>query len=358
MVHVMEPMFDIGYLGLVIALGVRLLMEQSGSARRFGVMAILLGGGDAFHLIPRVISHLSLGGFEAHAAMLSWGEFVTSITMTIFYVLFYHYYRERTEDFSSSKRVVIYALAALRIGLTLMPQNGWGAEGSYAFGIVRNIPFVLMGALLILWVMQHKKADGLQHIALLIFLSFLFYVPVVLGARFIPLLGMLMIPKTVAYVFIVRAGYRYFIPTIRTDHFLKLATTFLVLGLVAGVFYREFTRMHRWELGTTLRVTHVHLIALGFLFFFALYAILKTEPEVPTSLSRALTTYITGLSWTVVGFVVRGIYTVVSEGSVRFPDAILSAMAGIGHVILAVGLVWTLVILIRTENRRRGEHAI
>ncbi|MDU2898760.1 MAG: hypothetical protein E7B88_08070 [Finegoldia magna] len=95
---IFESLFDVIYLSVLVALGVRLLLEKTKGANLFGIMAIVLGLGDGFHLLPRVISHLSPGGFEAHAAALSWGQFVTSITMTIFYVLYYHYYRLQSND--------------------------------------------------------------------------------------------------------------------------------------------------------------------------------------------------------------------------------------------------------------------
>ena len=81
---IFESLFDLLYLGLVLALGIRLLVERQKTAKLFGVMAIILGLGDAFHLLPRIIAHLSPLGFEGHAFALSWGQFITSITMTIF----------------------------------------------------------------------------------------------------------------------------------------------------------------------------------------------------------------------------------------------------------------------------------
>ena len=102
-----ESFFDIGYLILVIAFGIRLLLENNKEAKLFGIMAILLGAGDSFHLLPRVISHLSPGGFEANLAALSWGKFVTSITMTIFYVLFYYFYRSQSKDLDNKKKILV-----------------------------------------------------------------------------------------------------------------------------------------------------------------------------------------------------------------------------------------------------------
>ena len=96
---IVESLFDVTYLSLVIGLGIRLLLEKSKDAKLFGLMAILLGAGDAFHLLPRIVSHLNPKGFEGHSFALSWGQFITSITMTIFYVLYY-----------SSKYDIIYII--------------------------------------------------------------------------------------------------------------------------------------------------------------------------------------------------------------------------------------------------------
>ena len=61
--------------------------------------------------------------------------------MTVFYVLYYYFYRRQSGDTDKNKMLIIYALALVRIILVLMPMNNWGtAEGNYMFGIYRNIP--------------------------------------------------------------------------------------------------------------------------------------------------------------------------------------------------------------------------
>ena len=55
----------------------------------------------------------------------------------------------------------------------------------------------------------HNDKDYI-YMAIAVFLSFAFYVPVVLWGTTIRIVGMLMIPKTLAYVWIVLIGYRYF----------------------------------------------------------------------------------------------------------------------------------------------------
>ena len=83
--------------------------------------------------------------------------------MTIFYVQFYHYYASQSKDYDTNKRHIIYALALIRIILTVLPQNKWGtAQENYMFGIYRNIPFAIMGAFLIYWCYKNRDKEGLK----------------------------------------------------------------------------------------------------------------------------------------------------------------------------------------------------
>ena len=83
---VMETIFDIVYLCTVIALGVRMITGagERKQIKLFGIMAVVLGCGDAFHLVPRAYA-LCTDGLANHAAALGFGKLVTSVTMTVFY---------------------------------------------------------------------------------------------------------------------------------------------------------------------------------------------------------------------------------------------------------------------------------
>lgn len=346
---IFESLFDVIYLSVLVAVGVRLLLEKTKGAKLFGIMAMVLGLGDGFHLIPRVISHLSPGGFEAHSAALSWGQFVTSITMTIFYVLYYHYYRLQSNDTDNSKKWMIYGLAALRIILVSLPQNNWGsADGNYMFGIYRNIPFLIMGILLIIWSYKKKDMDCFKHMWLLISLSFLFYVPVVLFSKTIPAIGALMMPKTVAYFLIVWFGFKHFVSDFGANNLFANSITLLIMGLIGGVFYREFTKFYAFTDATHLGKIHVHTLVLGFVVSLLMYLLAKDMKDVK-ALKKPYEIYLTGLVFTVVNMVVIGIYEVVSEGEDVIVRAAIDGTSGIGHVILAVGIVW---LFVRTYNLR------
>ena len=211
---IMETLFDVVYLTLVITIGLRMIRGSQGNGqfRLFGIMVVVLGAGDAFHLIPRAVA-LCTTGLEHYTAALGMGKWITSITMTIFYVLLYYVWRQRYHI--TGKRgltAAVYVLAGLRILLCMMPQNQWlSADAPLSCGIYRNIPFALLGILVIVLFYRSAREQGDRAFGwmwLTIVLSFAFYIPVVLWADTIPMIGMLMIPKTCAYVWTVLIGYK------------------------------------------------------------------------------------------------------------------------------------------------------
>ncbi len=131
--------------------------------------------------------------------------------MTIFYVILYHIGKRRYGLHSRALTGAVYALAAARIGLCLFPQNAWlSANPPLSWGIWRNVPFALLGALVIVVFLRGARQAGdraFRWMWLAIVLSFAFYIPVVLWADIVPLVGMLMIPKTCAYVWVVWMGF-------------------------------------------------------------------------------------------------------------------------------------------------------
>ena len=211
---IVETLFDTVYLTTVILLGIRMIEKCGGRQqyRLFGIMAIVLGIGDSFHLFPRAIA-LCTTGLENFTFALGLGKLITSVTMTVFYILLYYVWRIRYHISGGKELTVsVYLLSALRILLCLFPQNGWlRANPPLSWGIYRNIPFALLGFLVIILFYREagqRKDTAFRWMWLTIVLSFGFYIPVVLWADAVPMLGMLMIPKTCAYVWTVLIGYR------------------------------------------------------------------------------------------------------------------------------------------------------
>ena len=208
-----ETGFDVIYLTTVIVLGIIMMIKGKGRKEYFlfGVMAVTLGCGDAFHLVPRALA-LCTTGLESYTVWLGLGKWITSVTMTVFYVLLYYIWRIRYQIKGAvGVTVAVYALSAIRIALCFFPQNDWlSADAPLSWGIYRNIPFALLGILIIvLFYRSAKKNQDKEYrfMWLTIVLSFGFYIPVVLWADTYPWLGFLMMPKTCAYVWTVLIGF-------------------------------------------------------------------------------------------------------------------------------------------------------
>ena len=210
---IVETLFDAVYLISVITIGILMIRGSKGNHqfRLFGWMAVVLGVGDSFHLVPRALA-LCTTGLENYTVPLGIGKWITSVTMTVFYVLLYYVWRQRYQiKGRQGLTAAMYILAGMRIILCMMPQNRWlSAEAPLSWGIYRNIPFALLGLLIIVLFYRSAKEHedkAFRWMWLTIVLSFGFYIPVVLRADTIPMIGMLMIPKTCAYVWTVLIGY-------------------------------------------------------------------------------------------------------------------------------------------------------
>lgn len=208
-----ETVFDVCYLVGVVTLGIIMIKNSRGNKqyRLFGFMAVVLGLGDAFHLVPRAIA-LCTTGLENFTFALGMGKFITSITMTVFYILLYYVWRIRYNvKGKKGYTIAVYLASAARILLCLCPENAWtSAQSPLSWGIYRNIPFTILGLIVIYLFYKSSREHNdvlFKNMWLTIVISFGFYLPVVLFADIVPIIGMLMIPKTLAYVWTVWIGY-------------------------------------------------------------------------------------------------------------------------------------------------------
>ena len=210
-----ETIVDVLYLGFAITAGLIMLIKGNQPlVKKFGLMAVLLGAGDSFHLVPRSYA-LWTAGLEANAAALGIGKLITSVTMTIFYLILFYIWRERYKIKDGKKlTVTMWTLAVLRVALCMLPQNQWLAyRQPLLFGVLRNIPFAIIGVIIIvIFAHEAKKAEDaiFRSMPLAVALSFGFYLPVVLFSGIVPIVGVLMIPKTMAYVWIIFMGWQLY----------------------------------------------------------------------------------------------------------------------------------------------------
>ena len=120
-----------------------------------------------------------------------------------------------------------------------------------------------------------------------------------------------------------------------------ISFTYLILGLIAGVFYRELTRASNFTGETVLRGVHTHILVLGFVFFLVVLLLEKNlELSKLKSIKAWVITYQVAFVAVIATMVVRGVAEV--KG---FEVAGLSHMAGVSHTLLGIALIWFMVLL-------------
>ncbi|MDR1628967.1 MAG: hypothetical protein LBS36_01955 [Oscillospiraceae bacterium] len=201
-----EVVFDALYLIAAAVIGFFILKNAAAAAQTLaGVAALVLAGGDLFHLAPRIAAVLTGSDAKIQKA-LGAGKLITSVTMTAFYLLLWHIgLLLFAPAVSAGWTALVYALAAVRVALCCFPQNRWfEAAPPVKWGVYRNVPFALLGAVVaVLYGTSAQAFPALRLMWLAVTLSFAFYLPVVLWANKNRRLGMLMLPKTGMYMWIL-----------------------------------------------------------------------------------------------------------------------------------------------------------
>jgi hypothetical protein len=121
----------------------------------------------------------------------------------------------------------------------------------------------------------------------------------------------------------------------------QTANFYMILGLVSGLFAREFTHINDFEGDTPLDTLHTHLLALGMLFFLVVLALEKLFALTESRLFKWFyLLYNGGLLLTVAVMTLRGTLAVLDASPTGGADTALAWTAGFGHIVLTVGLIF------------------
>jgi len=184
-------------------------------ADRFRWAFLLLALGDTGHVGFRVVAY-ALGGLDANPLWVGLGALATAITVTFFYVLMLDIWRVRFNQKYGWFEYLLLASVPARFIVMALPGNDWGSTVPPVFwGPFRNVFLMILGLGVLYLILRDslKAKDSLfRNVAYCIFFSYLFYTPVIFWVREIPMLGMLMIPKTIMYVDIAFLAYKGLYP--------------------------------------------------------------------------------------------------------------------------------------------------
>jgi hypothetical protein len=213
-----EVVFNVTYLIVVWTLVVMMARRLPSVAPadrpvavRFTWAFALLALGDTGHVGFRVLAY-ALGGLAAHPALVGLGALSTAYTVTIFYILMLDIWRLRYNKPLGIFGGVLLAAGIVRLVVMAFPQNQWGQiVAPYDWSLLRNALLVVQGLGVMYLILRDAIRAGdtpFKWIGIMIAFSYAFYAPVILWSAQVPMLGMLMIPKTCAYLAVAIIGYR------------------------------------------------------------------------------------------------------------------------------------------------------
>ena len=145
----MEAIFDAAYLIFDLVAAILFFTFSQGKILfiLYGILTLTLCGGDAFHLVPRIIRAVR-GSNDKIKRQLGIGLQVSSVTMTIFYIILMYVWKFTFPEIKIPAMIeaIIWISAIVRIVICLFPQNNWCTdEGNMKLSIIRNAVFAVTG---------------------------------------------------------------------------------------------------------------------------------------------------------------------------------------------------------------------
>lgn len=223
MTEIGEISFNIIYLTFIWILVAKMYVYRANIhndpkqiAKMLMIGFFLLALGDTGHVGFRVVA-FALGGLETNALLVGLGALSTAITVGFLYMIILEVWRKQ---FDKPKNLIYWILlitGIIRLVIFIFPQNNWGnVVPPFGFSIARNIPLMIQGigvAILILKDANKTNNRVFKQFAYCIFVSYLFYTPVIFFVQILPVIGMLMIPKTLAYMAMAWITYNSYFKT-------------------------------------------------------------------------------------------------------------------------------------------------
>ncbi len=212
-----EIAFNVAYLVVVWALVVAMFARRDRPAAADRQVArltrwafLLLALGDTGHVGFRVWAY-GQGGLDAAVGLagrtvglVGLGALATAITVTMFYVLMLMMWQARFGRPYGWFGALLLASVALRFALMLPAGNAWDSPMPVQpWSLLRNLPLMVLGLGVAYLILRDARRAGdrlFQWIGAWILVSYACYLPVILFVQAVPAIGMLMIPKTLAYL--------------------------------------------------------------------------------------------------------------------------------------------------------------
>lgn len=127
----------------------------------------------------------------------------------------------------------------------------------------------------------------------------------------------------------------------------RVSMFYMIFGLLAGVYYREFSKLFDFTGQSQLGVLHTHILVLGMLFFL-IVLLLERSFSLSThkNYKKFYIIYNSGLGLTLLMMLINGSMTTMGLSI----SPALSGIAGLGHIILTIGLIYFFNVLLQSVS--------
>ena len=224
-VAIFETGFNVVYLlvvwALVILMAVKLKKvagKNLPAAKWILAAFVLLAAGDSGHVGFRVAAHLmndlnkEVMVFGSPMSLVGIGMMTTAFTVTLFYMVMVFVWQTRYHKPANWLTNLVMGAGVARLAFMALPANQWGnVVPPQPVSLYRNLFLIVQGVGIIglfLYSAYKENDTPFKWVGWMIVLSYAFYIPVILFAQKFPLIGMLMIPKTCAYVAVAIIAYQ------------------------------------------------------------------------------------------------------------------------------------------------------
>lgn len=121
---------------------------------------------------------------------------------------------------------------------------------------------------------------------------------------------------------------------------INISFIYFILAMIAGVFYREFTKFFQFGGKTTLAFAHTHLLTLGTIIFLilALFSI-HTDLLNQKKFNLFLKIYNIALPFIIITMVIRGIIQVLNINISSGLNASISGLSGVAHILIFISFL-------------------
>lgn len=205
---VIKSSFYILFITISFLAGTTMLVKSKGDKRIkiFGTLVLFLGAGESFHLIPRIIE-IFTNNSDILESYINTGRFIASISIIFVYLFLFWFWKVFYKE-TYSKRVDVILLFLSFIGVILSVV--FKSSDEILLIMLRNLPTLLIVFIIVYYykkVVSKKSDNPFKLVWLLVLLGTLFAIGFELLSNNFSFFIILMMPKTLVYIWLVLLGY-------------------------------------------------------------------------------------------------------------------------------------------------------